>query len=85
MTMAGGHNSRGEFFQREWSPSELANDPHINLLETRAAKESILSLSNPGDKVRLHIDNRVACCYIARQGGTKVLLCVRRPALSGRD
>ena len=62
---------QGGFFQREWAPSELESDPHINLLETIAAKESVLNLAHPGDLVRLHIDNRVACSYISKQGGTK--------------
>lgn len=65
----GGHNSRGDFVQRTWSQDE--KDLHINLLETRAARESIAQLAQPGDRVRLHIDNRTAAAYIRRQGGTK--------------
>ena len=55
LQMAGGHSSRGDFFQREWNPSELATDPHIILLETIAAKESVLNLAHPGDLIRCKI------------------------------
>ena len=37
LTMCGAHSSRGGFFQRPWSVEELGDDPHINLLELRAA------------------------------------------------
>ena len=67
----GGHLSRGDFIQRRWSKEELALDPHINLLETRAAREAIIELAEPGDNVRVHIDNRTAAAYIRCQGGTK--------------
>ena len=66
LSMGGGHSSRGEYFQREWNDLELATDPSINLLETRAAKEAVVSLSSPGDIIRLHVDNQVACSYIKR-------------------
>ena len=66
----GGHSSRGDFVQRHWTPADLA-DASINLLETRAARESILALSEPHDRVRLHIDNRTAAAYIRCQGGTR--------------
>ena len=59
-----GHSSRGGFYQRSWSLDELEEDPSINLLETRAARESVMALSKPGDRVRLHIDNRTAAAYI---------------------
>ena len=49
----------------------MADDPSINLLETRAARESVMALSEPGDRVRLHIDNRTAAAYIRCQGGTR--------------
>ena len=67
----GCHSSRGEFVQRAWDPKDLADEPSINLLETRAARESVLALAQPGDRVRLHIDNRTAATYILCQGGTK--------------
>ena len=67
----GGHSSRGEFVQRAWDPEDLADEPSINLLETRATRESVLALAQPGDRVRLHIDNRTAAAYIRCQGGTK--------------
>ena len=43
---------------------------HINFLELRAARES-LSLAQPGDQVRLHLDNKCAMAYILKQGGTR--------------
>ena len=71
LTGSGAHDSRGRFTQREWTATELASDPHINVLELIAAKEAVAELVMKGDVVRLHLDNRVACAYIARQGGTK--------------
>ena len=68
--MSGAHSSRGEFFQREWTQEELDQDPHINLLELRAAREG-LSLARPGDIVRIMIDSRTAAAYIRKQGGTR--------------
>ena len=44
---------------------------HISLLEIRAAKDCILALAQPGDSVRLHMDNITACAYVRKQGGTK--------------
>ena len=70
-TRGGGHSSRGDFVQRRWTKEELALDPHINLLETRAAREAIIEVAEPGDKVRVHIDNRTAAAYVRCQGGTK--------------
>ena len=69
--MLGAHNSKGECVQRPWSDSELASDPHINVLEMKAAREAVLNLAQSGDTVRLHIDNKTAICYIKRQGGTR--------------
>ena len=71
MTGMGAHNSKGEFIQRSWSETELESEPHINFLEIRAAKEAIFQLAVPGDIVRMHIDNTVACAYIKKQGGTR--------------
>ena len=71
MHMCGAHNSRGKYFQRPWSAEELSTDPHINLLETCAAKEGLTALTVPGDRVRLHIDSTTALSYIKRQGGTR--------------
>ena len=70
MERGGAHNSRGQFHQRSWSEAE-SETAHINLLETRAAREGVSVLAEPGDRVRLHIDNTTACAYIRRQGGTK--------------
>ena len=49
LEMCGAHNSRGQFFQRAWAPEEQAEDLHINLLETRAAREGLTALTVPGD------------------------------------
>ena len=71
LIMGGARNSRGKFTQRSWSSNELDVNPHINLLEIRAAREGIDKLAVEGDKVRLHIDNITACSYIRKQGGTR--------------
>ena len=57
------------FFQRSWTATDLTDDPSINLLETRAARESLMGLTEPGDHVRLHVDNITAAAYIGHQGG----------------
>ena len=40
-------------------------------METRAACDSVMALSVPGDCVRFHIDIRTAAAYIGCQGGTR--------------
>ena len=67
----GGHSSCGGFYQRSWSLDELEEDPSINLLKTRAARESVVALSKPRDHVRLHVDNRTTAAYTRCQGDTK--------------
>ena len=79
----GGHSSCGGFVQRSWTSGDLADDPSINLLETRAAGESVMALSEPGDRVRLHIDNRTAAAYIRYQGVQKVMFFPRRLSFFG--
>ena len=54
MMGCGGHDSLGNYFQREWSPAELSQKPHINLLELRAAKESIANFASSGHDFRFH-------------------------------
>ena len=71
MTGCGAHDSMGNFFQRDWSKEELALEPQINLLELRAAKEAIAKFASQGQVIRLHLDNKTAVSYIAKQGGTK--------------
>ena len=80
----GAHCSRGSYFQRLWSKQELSTVPSINLLEVRAAREGLEQLARPGDLVRLHIDNRTACCYVRRQGGTRSSLLSHRNLLLRR-
>ena len=80
LTMGGARSSRGEFIQRAWNKEELSSNPHINVLEVRAAREG-LALSQPGDIVRLHLDNRTACAYIRKQGGTRSPLLSREACL----
>ena len=70
LTMGGAHCSRGTFYQRQWSQKELQLQPHINLLEIRAAREG-LSLARPRDIVRINLDSRTASAYIKKQGGTR--------------
>ena len=79
----GGHSSRGDCVQRSWTSSDLTDDPSINLLETRAACESVMALSEPGDRVRLHIDNRTAAAYIRCQGVQRVMYYLRKLFFSG--
>ena len=62
----GGLSSLGDFVQRSWT-----SDPSTNLLETRAACESVMTLSEPGDLVMLHIANRIAAAYIRSQGDSR--------------
>ena len=83
MSRGGGHSSRGEFVQRAWISEDLADDPSINLLETRAASKSVLALAEPGDCVKLHIDNRTVAAYIHCQGGRKVIFSRRKHFVSG--
>ena len=74
----GGLSSHGDFVQRSWTSGGLANDPSTNLLETRAACESVMALSGPGDHVMLHIDNRIAAAYIRCQGVVQGVMCYLR-------
>ena len=71
MEMGGGCDSRGGFVQRKWNVSDLKDDPHISVLEAKAAKEAVMALAKPGDLVRLHIDNNAALAYVKKQGGTR--------------
>ena len=71
MEGSGSHTSRGQFQQRTWTEEELSEDPSINLLELRAAKEAVERFAVPGDLVRLHVDSRVAASYLRKQGGTR--------------
>ena len=80
LNMGGARNSRGEWSQRAWSVLEKSQDPHINLLEIRAAREG-LALAVPGDKVRPHLDSTTACFYIKNQGGTKGSLLSKEACL----
>ena len=69
MEGCGSHTSRGEFSQRSWDENEKTC--HINFLELRSAKEAAEEFSRPGDRVRMHIDSKVAASYITKQGGTR--------------
>ena len=69
MSGCGAHDSLGNYFQRDWSETEKSL--HINVLELIAAKEAIARFATPGQIIRLHLDNKVACAYIAKQGGTR--------------
>ena len=80
----GSHSSRGDYTQRSWSQDELATEPHINLLELRAARESLV-LARPGESVRLHLDNKTALHYIRRQGGTRSSVLSREACLLWKE
>ena len=84
LRMGGAHCSRGTFRQREWSQAELSYEPHINLLELRAAREG-LSLARPGDIVRIMIDSRTAAAYIRKQGGTRSTILNREACLLWKE
>ena len=75
LTMGGAHNSRGQFQQRLWTEEEQSHNFHINLLELRAAREA-LSLTNPGDMVRLHVDPKTAA---GSKAEPEVLFCAKNP------
>ena len=57
-----GLSSLGDFVQRSWT-----SDPSTNLLETRAACESVMTFSRPSDLVMLHIVYRIAAAYTRSQ------------------
>ena len=80
LAMAGARSSRGVCIQRDWTPQELAENLHINLLEIRAARDS-LAMAMPRDRVRLHLDSTTACSYIRRQGGTRSLALCKEACL----
>ena len=81
MEGAGSHSSRGQFQQRGWTNAELAEKPHINLLELRSAREAVEKFAVSGDQVRLHVDSMVAAAYLAKQGGTRSNLLSREACL----
>jgi hypothetical protein len=47
---------------------------HINLKELSAAKDTILSLAQPGESILIQVDNQVAASYLRKQGGRKTHL-----------
>ena len=70
----GGHSSRGEFAQGEWTAQEAPW--HINKKELVAAHRSLVSMMRQGDFVSLFLDSRTAVAFVNRQGGTRsVKLC----------
>ena len=81
MTRGDGHSSHRGFVQRAWTSDELVGEPSINLLETRAAHESVLALAESEDKVKLHIDIRTAATYIKHQDGTRNNVLSQEPLL----
>ena len=85
LIMGGARSSRGNFVQRAWDTSELSESPHINLLELRAARDGVAALASSDDIVRLHLDNRTACAYIRKQGGTKSSVLSREACMLWED
>ena len=70
----GGHSSRGEFCQGEWSAQELRF--HINRKEIKAAHQALRSMMLLGEYVHLSLDNQTAVAFINRMGGTRSIpLC----------
>ena len=59
----------------------MAENPHINLLELRSAREAVEKFAVPGDQVRLHVDSMVAAAYLAKQGGTRSDLLTKEACL----
>ena len=71
----GGHSSRGEFCQGEWSAQELRF--HINRKEIKAAHQALRSMMLLGEYVHLSLDNQTAVAFINRMGGTRSIPCVQ--------
>ena len=70
----GGHSQIGDtnlLFSGIWSPQERSTC-HINLLELRAVKLTLMKLRNSiqSKSVKVECDNTTAVSYINRQGGT---------------
>ena len=65
----GGKTDGGSHFQYTWSEQEKRK--HINWLELRAARYTLLELASPGEVVQFHIDNMTAIAFIRRLGGTR--------------
>ena len=71
----GGHSSRGEFCQDQWSPKQVRS--HINRKEIWAGHFSLDRLMTQGDHVQLSLDSMTAVSFINRMGGTRSLpLCL---------
>lgn len=71
----GGHSSRGEFCQGQWSTQQLRS--HINKKEIWAGHFSLDKLMAQGDHVQLSLDSMTAVSFINRMGGTRSLpLCL---------
>ena len=76
----GGHSSRGQFCQGEWSIMESRS--HINRKEIMAGHRAIQHMMHQGDYVHLSLDNMTAVSFINRQGGTRSRpLCLEAMAL----
>ena len=70
----GGHSSRGEFAQGQWTAQEA--QWHINKKELEAAYRSMDKMMEQGDFVNLFLDSRTAVAFVNRQGGTRSsILC----------
>ena len=71
----GGHSSRGEFCQGQWSAQQVRS--HINRKEIWAGHFSLDRLMTQGDHVQLSLDSMTAVSFINRMGGTRSLpLCL---------
>ena len=71
----GGHSSRGEFCQGQWSAQQVRS--HINRKEIWAGHFSLDKMMVSGDHVQLSLDSMTAVSFINRMGGTRSLpLCL---------
>ena len=66
---SGGHSSRGDFAQGQWTAQEA--QWHINKKELVAAHRLVDNKMEQGDYMNLFLDSRTAVAFVNRQGGTR--------------
>ena len=66
MYAGGAKTDCGSRFQHTWSEQEAGK--HINWLELRAGRYTLIKLASPGDVVQLHLDNLTAIAFIIEMG-----------------
>ena len=70
--------------KRHWSKDDLEDDPHINLLETRAARESFLALTVPGDRVCCMLITGQLLPILGAKGVLRAIFYLRKLVFFGR-